>query len=94
MLGAMLGDAILVPVTDVGSLTVGIGWLSACAAFILRRQRNESAVLAWTGVFVAIAIILMKVVPGVPGSFGRSEWTAFVAWSLLGLIFWLTRRQR
>ena len=27
--GAMLGDAILVPVTDVGSLTVGIGWLSA-----------------------------------------------------------------
>jgi basic amino acid/polyamine antiporter, APA family len=92
--GAMLGDAILVPVTDVGSLTVGIGWLSACAAFILRRQRNESAAMAWTGVAVAAAIILMKILPGVPGSFGRKEWIAFVAWSLLGLLFWLTRRQR
>jgi APA family basic amino acid/polyamine antiporter len=91
--GAMLGDAILVPVTDVGSLTVGIGWLSACAAFILRRQGNESAGLAWTGVVVAIAIILMKIVPGVPGSFGRAEWIAFASWSLLGLVFWLTRRR-
>ena len=92
--GAMLGDAILVPVTDVGSLTVGIGWLSACAAFILRRQGNESAGLAWTGVVVAIAIILMKIVPGVPGSFGRAEWIAFASWSLLGLVFWLTRRRQ
>src|SRR5499427_199644 len=94
MLGAMLGDAILVPVTDVGSLTVGIGWLSACAAFILRRQGSESARFAWAGAVVATAIILMKIVPGVPGSFGRSEWIAFVAWSVLGLVFWLTRRQR
>jgi len=74
-------------------LTVGIGWLSACAAFILRRRGDESAGLAWSGVVVAIAIILMKVVPGVPGSFGRAEWIAFVSWSLLGLIFWLTRRR-
>ena len=29
---ALLGDAILVPVTEVGSLAVGVGWLSACAA--------------------------------------------------------------
>lgn len=94
MVGAMLGDAILVPITDVGSLTVGIGWLSACAAFILRRQAGESAGLAWAGVIVATAIILMKIVPGVPGSFGRAEWIAFVAWSLLGLTFWVTRRQR
>jgi hypothetical protein len=92
--GAMLGDAILVPVTEVGSLTVGIGWLSACAAFILRRQQYESAGFAWTGVIVAAAIILMKIAPGVPGSFGRGEWIAFVSWSLLGLVFWLTRRQR
>jgi basic amino acid/polyamine antiporter, APA family len=92
--GAMLGDAILVPVTEVGSLTVGIGWLSACAAFVLRRQGNESAGFAWTGVVVAGAIILMKIAPGVPGSFGRGEWTAFALWTLLGLIFWLTRRRR
>jgi hypothetical protein len=68
-------------------------WLSACTAFILRRQ-EPNRLASWTGVAVAIAIILMKVVPGVPGSFGRAEWFAFVAWSLLGLVFWLTRRQR
>src|SRR5947207_1553548 len=35
---AMFGDAILVPVTEVGSLAVGVGWLSACAAFLARRE--------------------------------------------------------
>ena len=38
---------------------------------------------------VSVAIILMKIVPGVPGSFTRAEWIAFVAWSALGLAFWL-----
>jgi len=33
----------------------------------------------------------MKVVPGVPGSFTRAEWVAFVAWSALGVVFWLAR---
>src|SRR3989441_3722060 len=31
---AMFGDAILVPITEVGSLAVGVGWLSACAGYI------------------------------------------------------------
>ena len=35
---AMFGDAILVPITEVGSLAVGVGWLSACAAYLARRQ--------------------------------------------------------
>src|SRR5579864_7932352 len=34
---AMFGDAILVPITEVGSLAVGVGWLSACAAYLVRR---------------------------------------------------------
>jgi APA family basic amino acid/polyamine antiporter len=92
---AMLGDAILVPVTEVGSLAVGVGWLSACAAFLLRRRRDrydgESAALAWIGVLVSIAIVLMKVVPGVPGSFTRAEWIAFAAWSATGVAFWVAR---
>jgi basic amino acid/polyamine antiporter, APA family len=94
---AMFGDPILVPVTEVGSLAVGAGWLSACAAYIARRRRdgylNESAVLAWIGAAVALAIVLMKVVPGVPGSFTRWEWVAFAAWSGFGLLFWLARRR-
>src|SRR5262249_28880373 len=41
---AMFGDAILVPVTEVGSLAVGVGWLSACLAYLARRRNAaESA---------------------------------------------------
>src|SRR5437773_3803075 len=93
---AMFGDAILVPITEVGSLAVGVGWLSACAAYIARRRRDgygdESAAMAVLGVVVSMAIVLMKIVPGVPGSFTLAEWVAFAAWSAAGLLFWLTRR--
>ena len=96
MAAAMFGDAILVPITEVGSLAVGVGWLSACAAYLGRRRRDgygdESAAMAVLGVVVSMAIVLMKIVPGVPGSFTLAEWVAFAAWSAAGLLFWLTRR--
>jgi hypothetical protein len=96
---AMFGDAILVPITEVGSLSVGVGWLSACVAYLARRRRNdgaaagrrESAAMAWVGAVVSVAIILMKIVPQVPGSFTGAEWIAFAGWSALGFSFWLAR---
>ena len=88
---AMFGDSILVPITEVGSLAVGIGWLSACAAYLARRDAREPAAIAVSGAAVSLAIVLMKVVPQVPGSFTRAEWTAFAGWSGLGLLFWLAR---
>jgi len=92
----MFGDAILVPITEVGSLAVGVGWLSACAAYLARRRRDghthESSTLAIVGCVVSAAIILMKIVPGVPGSFTQPEWIAFIGWSVLGVTFWLLRR--
>ena len=95
---AMFGDAILVPVTEVGSLAVGVGWLSACVAYLLRRSRDgrqdESPTMAWVGAIVSVAIVLMKAVPSVPGSFTRAEWIAFTAWSATGLVFWLLRPRR
>jgi amino acid transporter len=95
---AMFGDAILVPVTEVGSLAVGVGWLSACAAYLARRRGGsasgaESPSMAIIGCMVAVLIVLMKIVPGVPGSFSRAEWIAFIAWSAFGLGFWLARRR-
>jgi amino acid transporter len=88
---SFFGDASLVPISEVGSLAVGVGWLSTCAAYLARREPGEPLVPAGLGVLVSAAIILMKVVPGVPGSFSRAEWISFAAWSAVGLTFWLLR---
>jgi len=101
---ALLGDAVLVPITEVGPLAGAVGWLAACLAYLARvrrahpgHHRAEDAgarpVLAYTGVLVSVAIIVMKVLPQVPGSFTGDEWAAFAGWSVLGLAFWLGRRK-
>ena len=91
-----LGDAILIPVTEVGSLAVGVGWLATCLADRARARRagrrdGAAGGLAWAGAAVSAAVVAMKVLPWVPGAFTRTEWTAFAAWSALGLGFWLAR---
>jgi hypothetical protein len=50
--------------------------------------------MARVGAAVSLAIILMKIVPGVPGSFTRNEWLSFVGWTVLGVMFWVTRRTK
>jgi basic amino acid/polyamine antiporter, APA family len=94
---SFLGDAVLVPVTEVGSLAVGAGWLSACVAYLLRARRGEEATgttSAWIGAAIGVAIILMKTLPGLPGSFTSHEWIAFAAWTGLGLALWWRRDRR
>jgi amino acid transporter len=92
MAAAMFGDAILVPITEVGSLAVGVGWLSACAAYIASEGASSGTAPAWTGAIVSLLIVAMKVLPFVPGSFTGVEWLAFLAWCAIGALFWLTRR--
>ena len=91
-----LGDAILVPVTEVGSLAVGVGWLATCLADRARARRaggrdGRAAALAWIGAAVSAGVIAMKVAPPIAGSFTGAEWIAFALWSALGLVFWLAR---
>ena len=90
----LLGDAILVPVTEVGSVACAIGWAAACAACLalarskpdlVRLSATEQA-LAVFGLFVAIVMALMKVVPAIPGHFTRYEWIALAAWIVIGAI--------
>jgi amino acid transporter len=88
---AFLGDALLVPVTEVGSLAVGVGWLSTCIAFLVRHARAEGRAAAAFGAAVSAAVVLMKTVPAVPGSFTAPDWIAFACWSALGAAFWLAR---
>ena len=86
--GAFLGDAVLVPISEVGAAVGAIGWCAACLAFIALARRGgmrDGVTTAAVGVVVSVAIIVMKVVPRVPGSFTTAEWVAFTAWCVLGL---------
>jgi basic amino acid/polyamine antiporter, APA family len=90
----LLGDAILVPITEVGSVACAIGWAATCAAYLsmgrsgtLPGQSKLSAVegfVAGFGLFVAIAMLLLKVIPAIPGHFTVYEWGALVFWVVLG----------
>jgi basic amino acid/polyamine antiporter, APA family len=88
---AFLGDALLVPVTEVGSLAVGVGWLSTCVAYLVRHRDGAGRAAAAFGAAVSAAVVLMKTVPAVPGSFTRPDWVAFACWSALGAAFWIAR---
>jgi hypothetical protein len=88
--GLLLGDAALVPIAEVRSLAVGVGWLSACGAALARGR--EARLAAVGGAAVSAAIVLMKALPWIPGSLGRGEWAALGGWCALGLLLWLTRR--
>ncbi|MBZ5522643.1 MAG: APC family permease [Acidobacteriia bacterium] len=81
-----MGRAILIPITEVGSMASACGWLAACTAYFLLATSTRERVIAFAGEGVALCLILMKVVPLVPGHFTQWEWLAFVLWLALGLI--------
>jgi basic amino acid/polyamine antiporter, APA family len=86
------GDAILVPITEVGSVASAIGWLGTCAAYYWMRPAPLERAIAMAGIVVSLLMILMKVVPAVPGHFSAYEWLVVGVWSLLGLtLAWRAR---
>jgi APA family basic amino acid/polyamine antiporter len=92
----LLGDAILVPITEVGSVACAIGWAATCAAYLHMGRsgklpgKSNLSIVEWSvaglGLLVAIAMMLMKVVPAVPGHFTVYEWLALGIWIALGAI--------
>lgn len=79
------GRAILIPITEVGSMASAAGWLAACSAyFALARGRSQRSI-ALVGGMIAAALVGMKLLPFVPGRFTGHEWLALLLWSLLGL---------
>ena len=89
----LLGDAILVPVTEVGSVACAIGWSATCAACLALSRAKPDAMklstteraVAWFGLTVGIAMALMKLVPAIPGHFTIYEWLALAVWIALGV---------
>jgi amino acid transporter len=90
----LLGDAILVPITEVGSVACAVGWAATCAAYLYMGRsgtlpgRLKLSIVEWSvaglGLLVAVAMSLMKVVPSIPGHFTIYEWLALGIWIALG----------
>lgn len=91
---SFLGQAVLVPISEVGSLAAAVGWLATCTAFCagaggVARSPGLKAI-GYSGVAVASILVAMKILP-IPGSFGRYEYLSFAVWVTLGFLLW-TRR--
>jgi basic amino acid/polyamine antiporter, APA family len=86
LFGLLLGDALLVPVTEVGSLAPAFGWLATCLSFYLVERAGAQRIVAALGILVSLLLVLMKWLPIFPGRFTRVEWFALAIWLGLGLL--------
>jgi amino acid transporter len=88
ILGTFLGRAVLVPISEVGSLTCALGWLATALAFCRGAGgtlRPGARLLGVLGVVVSGLLILIVV-----ASFGRYHWLALAGWVVFGLVCWST----
>jgi amino acid transporter len=92
---SFLGQAALVPISEVGSLASAVGWLATCLAFLAGAGGTWSVrarMIGAAGVLVAALLIAMKLLPFVPGSFRAYEFAVLAAWTVLGLALWSGNR--
>jgi basic amino acid/polyamine antiporter, APA family len=83
-LAIFMGEALLVPILEVGAVTASVAWMAACASYYKMKppwRRRSAAVF---GLIVTSGMILVKVVPLVPGHFTWHEWIALAIWGALG----------
>jgi basic amino acid/polyamine antiporter, APA family len=93
LVGLLVGDALLVPVTEVGSMASAFGWLATCISFYLMESGLWFRFVAGVGSVVSLLLVLMKWIPGIPGHFTLAEWISLAAWLVLGLLFhWRARK--
>jgi basic amino acid/polyamine antiporter, APA family len=90
--GVFLGRAVLVPISEVGSLCGAAVWLATSLAYFRGaggKPTARSRALGVVGAAVAGALLVIVV-----GSFGAYHWIAFGGWVAIGLALWLARRAR
>jgi len=83
------GESMLVPIAEVGSVTAALGWFAACAAYARMKPSASGMTAAVIGSTVAGLLVIMKLVPGIPGHFTMYEWIAVAIWSAIGLLLHL-----
>ncbi len=84
LVALFLGDALLVPVTEVGSMASAAGWFVACLSLLLVESRFRVRIVAATGAVVALLLVSMKLISKFPGHFSQAEWVALAVWLLIG----------
>ncbi len=89
-----LGEAGLVPILEVGAVACAVGWLSACASYFLMKPSALDRLAAAFGILVTLAMVLVKVLPIVPGHFTRYEWIALAIWAALGALVRIPTKAR
>jgi amino acid transporter len=92
LLAVLLGETILVPITEVGSLTCALGWLATCLSYCWGAAGTLSPLDRVVGTLGVVVAGLFVVI--VMAGFGRYEWLVSAAWAMCGLVLWLTRRRR
>jgi basic amino acid/polyamine antiporter, APA family len=81
-----LGEAGLVPILEVGAVACAVGWMSACASYYPMATDFPGRAAASFGILVTLLMILVKILPLVPGHFTRYEWLALGIWATLGYL--------
>jgi APA family basic amino acid/polyamine antiporter len=89
----LLGQAILVPISEVGSAAAALGWTAACAAYFCMKPGSRQRAIAVVGMTVGLLMIAMKVAPLVPGHFDQWEWIALGLWCGLGWLLHVTGKR-
>ena len=80
------GESFLVPLAEVGSVTAAAGWLAACASYAFMKPSGLGRASAFVGILITGLLVVMKLIPGVPGAFSMYEWIAMAVWCSIGLL--------
>lgn len=84
ILAMLLGEAGLVPILEVGAVASAVAWTAACASYWRMSPPVKGRLAAGFGLVVTSLMILVKLVPVVPGHFTKYEWMALAIWLGLG----------
>lgn len=91
LVALFLGDALLVPVTEVGSMASATGWFAASLSLFLLEKLPRGRAVAGFAAAISLLLVLMKVIPAFPGHFSRAEWIALAIWLLIGAVMHWSR---
>jgi amino acid transporter len=86
-LASLLGRAVLIPISEVGSLTCTLGWLATCLAFCWGAggwMPPTARVMGISGAIISTVLVGIAV-----SSFGPYHLLVLAGWTALGLALWI-----